>query len=68
MPVMLARRRPCAELLSLVGGKVLWPMAICFALMGLMVVQVVKRLPSLKKVDGVPVSLEEREAAEASRA
>lgn len=46
----------------------LWPMAICFALMGLMVVQVVKRLPSLKKVDGVPVSLEEREAAEASRA
>lgn len=37
-------------------------------LIGLVVVQVVKRLPSLKKVDGVPVSLEEREAAEASRA
>ena len=32
-----------------------------------LIVQVMKRLPGLKKLDGVPVSLEEREAAEAFR-
>lgn len=29
--------------------------------------QVVKRLPNLKKLDGVPIEVEEREAAQAAR-
>jgi hypothetical protein len=32
-----------------------------------MTVQVLKRLPNLKKLDGVPISAEERDAAKAAK-